>query len=111
MWSTALGARWATSRRACDATSSAPRRLRVNASVGWPAATNRLRRSAVSTLAEPRVPVTESRSGRCQNAKPRSAWGEPSSSTNCTGPPSMVLANSVGLPMVALEKQKVGLAP
>jgi DEAD/DEAH box helicase domain-containing protein len=79
------------------------RRLRVNARVGWPAATNRPRISAVSTLAEARAPLTASSSGRCHSAKPRSVCGDPSSSTSATGAPSIVDASSSGWPSVALE--------
>ena len=95
--------------RACWATTSAPRRLRVNASVGWPARTNRARSSAVSTLADPRAPECSSRSGRCQQASTRSERGDPSWSICSTGNPHNSPASAPGLPIVALAKQNVGL--
>ena len=97
--------------RAWVATSSAPLRLRVNASVWWPSATKRESTIAVSAFADARVPECTSTSGRCHTAKRRSACGEPSPSIASTGRPHRREASSAGLPMVALVKQNVGDDP
>ena len=107
-----VGARCSASMpRACVATSSAPLRLRVNASVWCPSATKRDSSIAVSTFADARVPVRTSINGRCHTAKLRSACGEPSPSIASTGSPHSRDASSAGLPIVALVKQKVGSEP
>src|SRR5581483_616320 len=98
-------------RRAYEATSSVPLRLRAKAMPRYPALTRPVRTSAVSALLDARTTARSSVSGGFHRANRRSPRGDPSSETSATGSPHRADASSAGLPMVAEPKMNVGFDP
>src|SRR5579885_1974420 len=86
------------------ATTSAPRRLRVNAIARCPDPTSPASNRAVSPCAEPDRPGSH-------RAKTRSPQGDPSSVTADTGTPHTSDASPAGSPMVAEQHTNVGDDP